>query len=80
MCRRSSKNATIAAPSLDGCAQPVAYAGSAEVKAYLAVFEKYAAGCPLPDPPCIDPSTLAVDCTQGPDADAAAGRCTIVGH
>lgn len=65
-------------PSIDGCAQPVAYPGSDEAKAYLAAFEAYAAHCPLPDPPCADPSTLAVDCMQSPDVDGAFGRCAIL--
>lgn len=65
-------------PSTDGCSQPVAYPGSDEVKAYLARFEVYAAGCPLPDRPCLDPSLLAVDCTQSPNIDGAFGRCAIL--
>lgn len=65
-------------PSIDGCQQPVAHPSSDEVKAYLAAFEVYAANCPLPDRPCVDPSTLAVDCTQSPDVDSAFGRCAIL--
>jgi len=64
-------------PSIDGCAQPVAYAGSDQTRAYLEVFELYAESCPLPDRPCIDPTTLTVDCTQAHDIDSLVGRCAI---
>lgn len=67
-------------PSLDGCEQPVAYAGSDETRAYLEVFDLYAQSCPLPDRPCIDPGLLTVDCTQGADVDSLAGRCAITSH
>lgn len=65
-------------PSLDGCQQPVAYAGSDATREYLEVFELYAASCPLPDRPCVDPISLPVDCTQGADTDSLIGRCAIL--
>ena len=65
------------APSITGCSAPVAYAGSEATRTYLEVFELYAQSCPLPDPPCVDPTTLVVDCTQAADVDSLAGACTI---
>lgn len=65
-------------PSVSGCAQPVAAPGSDATKKYLEVFELYAQSCPLPDPPCVDPSTLTVDCTQSADTDSLVGRCAIL--
>jgi len=67
-------------PSIDGCEQPVAYAGSDESRAYLEVFELYAKSCPLPDRPCVDPSLLTVDCTQAADIDSLVGSCAITSH
>jgi len=67
-------------PSIDGCSQPVAYAGSDATRKYLEVFELYAKSCPLPDRPCFDPSLLTVDCTQAADVDSLVGRCAITNH
>jgi hypothetical protein len=64
-------------PSISGCSEPVAYAGSDATRKYLEVFELYAQSCPLPDPACVDPTTLAVDCTQAPGGTTLAGACTI---
>lgn len=64
-------------PSIDGCEQPVAYAGSDETRAYLEAFKLYAESCPLPDRPCFDPSLLTVDCTQAADIDSLVGSCAI---
>lgn len=80
-CNPAAQNPTQCAswvPSTDGCSQPVAAPGSEATQAYLKLFDVYAGACPLPDPPCVDPTSLAVDCTQDADADGLAGRCTIL--
>ncbi|MBP6628437.1 MAG: hypothetical protein KA297_03345 [Kofleriaceae bacterium] len=65
-------------PSIDGCEQPVAAPNSEETRAYLQAYDAYAASCPLPDRPCVDPLVLTVACSQAADVDSLLGRCAIL--
>lgn len=65
-------------PTVKGCDVPVALGKSNVTKKYLTVFEEYAASCPLYDPPCPDPTTLATGCVQGADVDSLWGSCAIL--
>lgn len=68
-------------PTVNGCEQPVAEAGSAATKKYLETFDVYAAHCPIEALPCVAPQDQKTTCwpTTAAASVGLPGKCEIAG-